>query len=848
MSSSTAPAEAFGTPLHGATQAEHPAPTLDGRLKDLLAGRKILLTGVTGFIGEQLLWKILHDLPDTSAAVLVRRKGSASARDRMISVVKKKIFRELAEPYGGPEGLLDARITCVEGDLPNVPQLPSDIDILVHCAGDVSFDPPIDRAFNTNLIGTANLIDRFLESCTGDDGELIRMPHYVHVSTAYTAGRRRGAIGEAPHANDIDYEAEMAAGLKIAAEIETQSRTADQLAKFRKAAEREHRAAGHLITATDTERRRKEWVQQKLVQAGTERARSLGWTDAYTFTKALGEKVVADKCKNIRASIVRPAIVESSIKHPYPGWIEGFKMAEPIILAYGRGELPEFPASPEAICDVVPCDYVVNATLAVAATEPQVGVCEYYHVSSGARNPMSFREFYGYVRDYFVENPLVAGERGAPALPQWQFPGAASIERFLSRSERGHQIANTLIRFAPRSERTRQAARDLDRFRSRIDFLREYLGLYNEYAQSELHFVDDNTLRLTRSLHPDDQGTFGFDTGDFDWTEYILRIHIPSVVAPVRRLEALRRRRGNRSTTFVDLSRTKDKPGQVLAAFDLDGTVMQTNVIEQYLWTRLPDLAPTGKLRELATIARKLPSYLRADRTDRGMFLRTIYRRYAGADLAALEEFVDTVLAREILSRLSPEAVRRAREHRAAGHTTVLITGAIRPLTRPLRPLFDVIVASDLATDANGICTGFLTGPPMVGESRAAWLNHYANLHCIDLSRSYAYADSHPDLAMLSVVGRPVVVSPDIALMRAASANGWSTVEWTSRSQEPRWTRPLLIRGRDVPPAVRSAAVAEVDPRAESQTIVEDAFVSASRDARGEPNGGGEADNVREDR
>jgi alcohol-forming fatty acyl-CoA reductase len=840
VSTTSTPAEAFGTPLHGATQAEHPAPTLDGRLVDLLAGKKIMLTGVTGFIGEQLLWKILNDLPDTTAAVLVRRKGSASARDRMISVVRKKIFAGLREPYGGPEGLLDARVDIIEGDLPNVPVLPTDIDILVHCAGDVSFDPPIDRAFNTNLIGTGALIDRFLESCTGPDGELFRMPHYVHVSTAYTAGRRRGAIGEAPHASDIDYQAEMKAGLAMAAEIETQSRTADQLAKFRKAAERDHRAAGHLITATDTERRRKAWVQQKLIEAGTERARSLGWTDAYTFTKALGEKVVAEKCAGIRASIVRPAIVESSIKHPYPGWIEGFKMAEPIILAYGRGELPEFPASPEAICDVVPCDYVVNATLAVAATEPHVGVCEYYHVSSGARNPLSFQQFYSHVHDYFTEHPLVAGERGAPQLPQWQFPGAASIERFLSRSERGHQIANTLIRFAPRSERTRKAARDLDRFRSRIDFLREYLGLYNEYAQSELHFVDDNTHRLTRSLHPDDQDTFSFDTSDFDWHHYMQEIHIPSIVAPVRRLEALRRRRGNRSTTWVDLSRTKDKPGEVLAAFDLDGTVMSTNVIEQYLWTKLPDLAPAGQLRELGSILRRLPSYLRADRSDRGMFLRTIYRRYAGADLAALEDFVDSVLAREIVSRLSPEAVRRAREHRAAGHTTVLITGAIRPLTRPLRPLFDVIVASDLATDANGICTGFLTGPPMVGESRAAWLNHYANLHGIDLSKSYAYADSHPDLAMLSVVGRPVVVSPDIPLMRAAVANGWSTVEWTSRSQDLRWTRPLLIHGRDVPPARRGVALPGPEPDvsaadgAAAPAPEEDNLTPGGIDARGD--------------
>ena len=75
-----------------------PAPAvqrLDGRLRDLLAGKKIVITGVTGFIGEQLLWKILTELPDTKPSVLVRRKGSAGARDRVISVLKKPIFTEV---------------------------------------------------------------------------------------------------------------------------------------------------------------------------------------------------------------------------------------------------------------------------------------------------------------------------------------------------------------------------------------------------------------------------------------------------------------------------------------------------------------------------------------------------------------------------------------------------------------------------------------------------------------------------------------------------------------------------------------------------------------------------------
>src|SRR4026208_1279944 len=82
---------------------------LDGRLRELLAGKKIVLTGVTGFIGEQLLWKILTELPETTPAVLVRRKGSASARDRMIALVKKPIFASVREAYGGAAELGDAR-------------------------------------------------------------------------------------------------------------------------------------------------------------------------------------------------------------------------------------------------------------------------------------------------------------------------------------------------------------------------------------------------------------------------------------------------------------------------------------------------------------------------------------------------------------------------------------------------------------------------------------------------------------------------------------------------------------------------------------------------------------------
>ena len=120
----------------------------------------------------------------------------------------------------------------------------------------------------------------------------------------------------------------------------------------------------------------------------------------------------------------------------------------------------------------------------------------------------------------------------------------------------------------------------------------------------------------------------------------------------------------------------------------------------------------------------------------------------------------------------------------------MLITGVIRPLTRPLQPKVDVIIAADLSVDASGRCTGFLTGPPLVGESRAAWLQHFAGQHGVDLDRSFAYADSHSDLPMLTAVGNPVAVSPDVPLLRAAGANQWSVVEWRTKPQNPRWALP----------------------------------------------------------
>ena len=738
------------------------------RLAEALRGRRILLTGVTGFVGEALLERILHDLPETSVTGLVRPRGSATGTDRVRQLLRKPAFRRLRQRDGDEavEALVGTRIGVVEGDLDHVPQLPDAYDVVVHCAGEVSFDPPIHQGFATNVHGTLNLLTAVLAGGS--------RPHLVHVSTAYVAGRRQGHVTEGRLDHGVDWRAEAAAAARVRDMVEDSSRDPARLARFLREAERGHVASGPLAVATEAERRRLEGVSSRLVDAGRERARTLGWTDCYTFTKAMAERAVEETAADLPVTILRPSIIESALRQPSPGWIEGFKMAEPLILAYGRGDLPDFPGVPDASIDIIPVDYVVNATLAACAAPPPPGDRAYLTICSGARNPLTFRQLYEHVRGYFQEHPLEQRDRGAVAPPAWEWPGARRVEQLLTLGERAHRSADRVVTSLPRSPRSRDWARSLDRQGRRLEFLRRYFDLYRPYLEAELHFSDQATLSLHRSLHPDDVEIFGFDAAAIDWDHYIVDVHAPAVTAPLR---ALSRRRGSAAAVRRELP-TGDG---IVAVFDMDGTLLPGNVIESYLWIRLPELSSARRAREIAEVARALPRWLLTERRDRGAFLRSVYRRYEGADYDELLRIVDEDVTTTVLARLSGAAVRAVRQHRAAGHRTVLVTGAVAPLTRPVAPLFDEVVSADLAVGNDGRCTGFLTRPPLVGEGRAAWLRHRAASEGWDLAASYAYADSASDLPMLRAVGRPVAVDPDVALSRVARTSRWPVETWHAR-------------------------------------------------------------------
>lgn len=738
-----------------------------------LDGGHVLLTGATGFLGQAALERLLADYPRTRVTVLVRPRGATSAATRVANLTRKPVFRTLRQRIGAEQlaATLASRVEVISGDLTDgPPELPTDLTTIIHCASTVSFDPPIDEAFRVNVEGVRNLYEAV---CA-----LPERPHVLHVSTAYVAGARKGVVAEAPLDHDVDWRTELAAALAARADVERDSRRPEALRALISAAHAEHGKAGPQTTASAAEQARLDEVTKRLIDYGRLRAQSVGWPDVYTFTKALGERVAEEYAREagLSVSVVRPAIVQSALSHPFPGWFDAFKMMDPIILAYGRGALPDFPGLPDGVVDIIPIDLVTNATLAVAAVVPEPGEPAYYHVGTGARNPLTLRQLDENIRSYFRRRPLPDGSRGHISVPTWRFPGTRKVERMLRTGERVVSAAERTLLKLPASTRTRDWMTRVHKETQRIEVLRRLSDLYGVYAEVEAIYTDTRVLALHRALPPDLAAEHGFDVAGLSWRHYLQEVHCPSITALLRQSAGRRPGRGGRAPL--------PEGREIVAVFDLEGTVIASNLIESFLWTRLIGHPQSNWFGEIAALAAAAPRYLRAEQHSRGEFIRSFMRRYAGASEAGLRRLVHDRLGDALLRRALPEAIRQIRAHRAAGHRTVLITGTADVLIESLSPLFDEVVSSRLHA-RDGVLTGFLDAPPLVGESRVAWLRRFADTAGIDLPRSYAYGDSYSDRPLLEAVGNPVAVNPDPKLFRYAKRRGWRVEQWGEHTQGP---------------------------------------------------------------
>jgi alcohol-forming fatty acyl-CoA reductase len=488
----------------------------EGMGRAYFAGKAILVTGATGLVGKALIETILRTLPEVRRLYLLLRPrkdavGRSVSAERRLQrdILASSAFDALRARHGERfDAFALDRVEVVEGELAHdrlgldpatYQRLRDDVDVVIGNGALAVFDAPLDLAVQTNALGP----QRLLEFARG----AARGPFVAHVSTCYV-GNVEGPVFEAPLAPDWT-----PAGPDAADPYDV-DREADRLL--------EHVAR---IRAGGGD------VERQLVDDGLSWARRRGWRDTYTFTKAMGEQLFARHRGDVPGLILRPSIIESALRTPTPGWIDGYRMMDPLIVGYARRQLIAFPGHPDAVLDVVPVDTVVNALLmAIPFTHVGEGP-EVYQVATGADNPLLMKAFCGYVREHFQRSPL----RPTPTGRDDVLPDLALSEtgRFLRRLEVGHLLPVRMLeatyRLLERTAGGRRRRSLMSARRGRLAWLHRMARIYGPYAESRSRFMAFNLQRSWQILSKADRDAFPFDVRTLDWKAYVQQVHLPGV-------------------------------------------------------------------------------------------------------------------------------------------------------------------------------------------------------------------------------------------------------------------------------------------------------------------------------
>lgn len=489
------------------------------RIRERLAGQNILVTGSTGFLAKVFVEKLLRAV-DTIGGVhlLVRGKsGGASPRQRVLNdVLRSTAFDRLRASLGDRfRTLCDEKISVVGGDLTRdrfgldqsaYDALAGKINLVVNSAATVTFDERIDWAVDLNTLGPQRLL-QFAKHC-GD------VP-FLHVSTCYVCGVRKGVVPEdmapPPGARDA-----------LPRRPGTDEYDLDGLIESLRAeaAEIRHRFAAD-----------PDACRQQLIDAGMNRARQLGWNDTYTFTKWLGEQLLARERGRVPLVIFRPAIIEGSYDEPTPGWIDGLRMADPIIVAYGRKKLVEFPGEAHVPLDLIPVDFVANAMIATLPVgRGRRGELCVYQVGSSDRNTNTTGQTVRLLERAFRKRPMNDDE-GRPIRPKpFRLPPMEVFNRKWERRKRWLAGLHGVVKRLPLSGRR---VRGIGNAVRRIDQLLYFAKIYAPYTTLDCRFADDNLRAAGSALHADDRAAFPFDATRIDWEEYLVNRHVPGLRAYV---------------------------------------------------------------------------------------------------------------------------------------------------------------------------------------------------------------------------------------------------------------------------------------------------------------------------
>jgi alcohol-forming fatty acyl-CoA reductase len=471
-----------------------------------LAGKRVLITGTTGFIGKVFLEKLVRAVPDIAGITLLLRGNrahpTAEARFRA-EVLSSSVFDTLRRT--APERLHEAvsRMRFVTGEItePSLGLSPGDfrdlareIDVIVNVAASVNFREELDRALSINALALRDLT------------RLARMgagTALVQVSTCYVNGHQRGLIAE-----EISSPSRIDLPRAPQGHHEVDPLIASLQAKV----------AEIKLRITDPARQ-----SRALVDLGIRESQRHGWNDTYTFTKWIGEQIACREMSGGTLTIVRPAIVESACREPQPGWIEGMKVGDAIVLAYARGKTTLFPARLEGVVDIIPVDLVANTlVLATAQALARPGQRRIVQAGTSTRNPVRVGQYIDLCQTEMRTNQAAYPKliRRPITRPFRTVPRAAFVG-YLAVAHGVAKVANTASRWLG-------ARQNLALF-DKLETTRELAVTFSFYTSPRYVFDNSRLLAMAAEFDFADRAKFEVDPLCFEWAQYVAQVHLPGL-------------------------------------------------------------------------------------------------------------------------------------------------------------------------------------------------------------------------------------------------------------------------------------------------------------------------------
>ncbi|KAF5465293.1 hypothetical protein F2P56_015313 [Juglans regia] len=464
---------------------------------NFLRGKNFFITGATGFLAKVLIEKILRAVPDVGKIfVLIRAKNKESANERLQSeIINAELFKCLRQIHGKSyQDFMLRKLVTVVGDVREqnlgldaevADVIRKEANIIVNSAATTDFRERYDVAVDINIRGPCLLMS-FAKTCK-------KLELFLHISTAYVHGVGEGIFME----ESLRKEATPPSSFPTL-DINLEMKLAlDSLEDFKN-----------------------KGLTRKMKEFGLVRARKHGWKDTYSFTKAMGEMVMGEIKGDLPLVIVRPSVIESTYKEPFPGWIEGIRMIDPIISSYGKGQLTGFPIDLNGVFDIVPADMVVNATLAAITRHGMAGKGDMniYHVASSVANPLLLKDLLTFFSDHFISSPWIDSE-GRPTHVK-------PIKMFGSMDEFSAHISRDTIQQNSNGKLPQEFENSCRKLVERAKYLAD---IYEPYTFNPGRFDNSNAQRLMESMSEEEKSMFGFDVRSIDWKDYILNVHIPGL-------------------------------------------------------------------------------------------------------------------------------------------------------------------------------------------------------------------------------------------------------------------------------------------------------------------------------